>query len=203
MAHRQATWREHYFGMPQADTSIPKFAVIAQQEFKNLLGKALKLEISSQRGDWEIPEIAITDGRPVPAGQAAAEQVEEAVRQLQQAGIPDPQEELPAPEEEDHATAGDLPDDEHEPPLPPEPETPVETGPLPEGSAPKVFPVGRGNTPDQGEILLGGGPTPSNRPAPAPERDPWAPPPKPTHKIVKTGATIQFGSGGKGKVLDE
>ena len=185
MARRQATWREHYFGMPQADTAIPKFAQIAGRDFKDLLHKAVKLEISAQRGDWSVPELEINDGKVVQAPEDTTRQVDEAVRQLTR-----PQDE---PDESD-----DLPLEE---PAPPPEEPAPDPDPDPPVRRPKpVFPVKGGNTPDVGEQMVGGA---SKPPPPKKAKDPWAPPPKPKHLIVKAGATITFGAGGLGKVSDE
>jgi hypothetical protein len=196
MARRQATWRERYFGLPQADIHIPKFAQIAGLDFPDLLQKAVKLEISARRGDWSVPEINISDGLIVPASPASANQVEEAVRQLRRPVGNDP-----AWEEDGSVENGDLLPDENEPP-----EEEIEDlqgfeAPSEEPGEPPVAPPSKkqivqprgGNTPDQGEIMLGGGPAPSSRPRPAAESDPWAPPPRSNVKVVEVGATITLG----------
>jgi hypothetical protein len=211
MARRQATWREEFFGKPQADTRIPKFAQIAGLDFKDMLEKAVKLEVSTRRGDWSVPEINISDGRIIQAPEATARQVEEAVRQLHQATQPFPTQEEPLASEEFVAGEPDDPPVEEIEPPPLEPEQPREvvesTPPVEElPAAPpsqKLIVPRAGNTPDRGEVMLGGAPAPSARPRPQPEADPWAPPPKSTTKVVKKGATIVFGAGGQVKVIDD
>lgn len=187
MAHRNATWRERFFGTPQADLTIPRFAQIAQRDFPSLLQKAMRLEISSRRGahDWTVPEIPVLDGQVVVAPSSTTSHVDEAVKKLvHRAPEPEPQEEPDESEVE-------------EPSPPPPPPPPIPRAP------PPPRPVQR-NTPDPGEVMLGGGgspaPAPSSKPKPT---NSWAPPPKPTVTIVKTGAKIQFGADGKGKVVDE
>lgn len=196
MAHRQATWREHFFGMPLADTQIPKYAQIAGLNFQDLLHKSVKLEVSQQRGDWSVPEIEITDGRVVQAPDDTARQVEDAVKQLAKAS--GRVTEAPAPEEEP-----EVPEERAVAPTPKEPVAPISRAtPLPTealGAAKRS-----GNTPDPGEVMVGGASLPpSKADQPKPPADPWAAPPKPKVTVVKTGATITFGSDGKGKVVDD
>ena len=209
MAVRNATWRERFFNAEQADLGIPKFAQIAKLDFPNLLQKAMKLEISSRRGDWSVPEIAITDGRIVRTDQDTADQVEDAVRALSHQLDP-PQELVPAPEEVETPTEAGRPEPPSDPPPPPVSQTPVTTGPSevstegqpPSGNAQQDRPRSR-NTPDRGDVMIGGAPAVSGRAQPAPETDPWAPPPKAKHRVVKAGATVQFGAGGTAEVLDD
>lgn len=194
MAKRNATWRERFFGLPQADLSIPKFAQIAKTEFPSLLQKAMRLEISSRRGanDWSIPQIPVLDGQVVLASPSTTSHVEDAVKRLVHRDVPD--RDVPAP---DNLVEPD-PEDE-EPDLEEEPEAPlppVQAGPLP------PRPTQR-NTPDPGEVMLGGAPAPApSGHKPTQAANPWAPPPKPLVTVVKTGAKIQFGADGKGKVVD-
>lgn len=204
MAQRNATWRQRFFGAPQADLTIPKFAQIAQLDFPNLLQKAMKLEISERRGDWSVPEIPVLDGRIVPAPLDTTSHVDAAVRKLSRRGDPFALDKPEEPES-DELESGEP---EFEEPEPPEPE--------PEIVPPKVLPPrppagvvqqpARRNTPDPGEVMIGGGPaptpTPTHRGAPSAESDPWAPPAKPAVTVVKSGAKIQFGVDGKGKVVD-
>jgi len=202
MARRQATWREEFFGKPQADLTIPKFALIAGLNFQDMLETAIKREVSEQRGDWSVPEINITDGRIVRAPASTTRQVEDAVRQLSRSSRP-VQEEILVPEENDAVETVDLPVEEPGPPpafSQPRRAVTESTTPVgdPPAAPPKVAPRPRaGNTPDQGEVMIGGAPRPTSRPAPAPEVDPWAPPPKPKHTVVQPGATITLGGGKK------
>lgn len=190
MAHRNATWREKFFGTPQADLSIPKFAQIAKLDFPSLLQKAMRLEISTQRGrsDWSIPEIPVLDGQVVTASPSTTSHVDEAVKRLTHRDSP------PEPEPEP---------DEPEPDEPDEPDEPEEPRLAPK-AAPPPRPTQR-NTPDPGEVMLGG-PNPhapaSSSARPHVPTNSWAPPPKPSVTVVKTGAKIQFGVDGKGKVVD-
>ena len=204
MAHRNATWRERFFGTPEADLSVPKFAQIAQIDFPNLLQKAMKLEISERRGDWSVPEIPVLDGKIIVAPSSTTNHVDEAVQKLSRRGgsflldEPEPEPE-PEPDEEE------LGPEEEELELEPEVPKPVTPRPLPV-KAPGPMPTGR-NTPDPGEVMIGGGPASASpqgtfRGRPSGETDPWAPPAKPTVTVVKAGAKIQFGADGKAKVVD-
>jgi len=167
MAVRNATWRERFFGDNQADLSIPKFARIAAQHFKDVTDKARRREVSARRGDWSVPEIDITDGQIIQAPEASTYQVDEAARQLRGSSPDDPL---------DLASEEDL-DDEPE-------EAPEEEPPL---ASPAPRP--RGNTPDRGEVMVGGGPAPAS----LAKVDPWAPSPKPKHTVIEVGATVTFG----------
>ena len=82
-----------------------------------------------------------------------------------------------------------------EPDIEPEPEpAPVQQPPRPAPPRPRAR-----NVPDRGGVMLGGAKAP---PSPV-EEDPWAAPARPKNVVVKSGARIQFGAGGKGKVIDE
>ena len=205
MAYRQATWRERYFGDNQADMAVPRFARIAAIDFPDLLRKAVRLEISERRGDWSVPEIK--DDRRVKASPLTTEQVDEEDRWLgykQEETFRADSEGLPFGVEDHRPT-------ESESPYPEENVSPAVT-PHPDGGkdprehsnrkAVVQRPSAR-NVPDCGEVMLGGSPVPTKRLAPVEERDPWAAPPKPKYTVVKTGASIQFGSSGTIQVLDD
>ena len=188
MAERNATWRERFFGTPLADLAVPKFAQIARLDFPNLLQKAMRLEIADRRQDWTVPEIPVLDGRVESATPGLTNHVDAAVRSLAGRGaiLDEPEPDLQAD--------GDEPEDEDEPVL---------DIPPPVRATPPSRPDGR-NTPDPGEVMLGGSPAPAaqQRGRPTPETDPWAAPPKPAVTVIKTGAKIQFGTDGKAKVTD-
>jgi len=208
MAYRQATWQERFFDPTQADLSIPKFAMISRLDFPDLLQKAMKLEISERRGDWSVPEINISDGLIISAGPETLRQVEDAVQQLR-SGRTEPydaalDEDASDPEFGDYDAEWEGgPADEDVRPEDEGDEDELDGGVRDgfEKSPLVVRPTAR-NTPDPGEVMIGGGPTATFRTPPAPEIDPWAPPPKPVNKVVKTGATIRFGSGGDAKVIE-
>jgi hypothetical protein len=193
MAIRQATWQDRFFDPAQADLAIPKFALIAKLDFPDLLQKAMKLEVSERRGDWSVPEINIADGRIVSASPDVTNQVDEAVRQLSQSGRP--------PEDDYDDPALDEYDDPALDEPVAEPAAEVELLPVHSGKPLVARPM-RINTPDPGEVMIGGGPNPVQRAKPQPETDPWAAPSKPKHKVVKLGATIQFGTDGGTKVVE-
>ena len=198
MAIRNATWRERFFGNNAADLSVPEFARINALDFPNMLQKAMKLEISARRGDWSVPdldlphsgiEMPITDGRSVRASPDTTTQVDEAVRRLRTPPDegPEAQEQFPAEDDPEPEAKDDLPSAKSEPPL----QETFSAGPL-KKSSPAPRPTA-GNTPDRGEVMIGGAPATSSREPPRPEADPWAPPPKPKHRVVAVGATITLG----------
>jgi len=225
LAIRNATWRERFFNPEQADLRIPKFARISTMDFPNLLQKAMKLEISERRGDWSVPDVShiipdvpILDGVSRTVDEATNNHVDEAVRALAEAtGKPPPgmfvdEEEFPVEMDDIQVGCPTLDYDGTEPPYPEEtyedePPQGVQA-PLPTPAptfqkSQKPFQPSMRNVPDQGGIMLGGAPAPQSQGVPASEEDPWAPPTRPRDVVVKSGARIQFGTGGQGKVVDD
>lgn len=220
LAIRNATWRERFFGEGrEADTTIPKFAQIAGLDFPNMIQKAMKLEISERRGDWSVPdvptfidpqpkeveaEVPIEDGVLRQAEEERVASFDEAFRKLSERKS-ESEEQEPAPEDPEQNAPGDRPSEENEPPRAPKKAEPLDPpAPAPQHpKAQKAVRPNRGNVPNKGEVMLGGAPAPKNVTKPKPEADPWAPPPAAKHKIVKSGARIQFGSEGNIKKVDE
>lgn len=196
MAVRNATWHDKFFGTPEADLTLPKFAQIARLDFPNLLQKAMRLEVSERRGDWSVPEIPVLDGQVLSAPQATTAHVDDAVRVL--AGRTPRSAPPPPPLEEDDVAEGeDIEEEDIEEPEP----LPVPPVHIPKKVPPQ--PAGR-NTADPGEVMIGGAlaPATQQRGRPSAESDPWAPAPKAAVTVVKSGAKIQFGTGGQVKVTD-
>lgn len=201
MAHRQATWRERFFNPNRADVRLPKYATIAQQDFPNLLQKAMKIEISERRGDWSVPDVPVLDGVTQTAEPDHTDTVEAAVRALAGTHGKPPREvfEETVEEEDSEEVIESFEADSEE--VEPDPEP----APAPPPRSPKknLFRPPARNVPNQGGVMIGGAPRPETRPKPAPETDPWAAPAKPAVRVVKPGTRIQFGSGGKGEVVDD
>ena len=200
LAVRNATWRDRFFNAEQADLHIPKFALISKTDFPNLLQKAMKLEISERRGDWSVPDVShVIPDSPATATPKAVD------TDKPPPGIFDDEEESPV-ENEDVVYEGEALDYER-PRTPLVEETPKEApmqAPAPtHPKSQKAFQPRMRNVPDQGGVMLGGAPAPKEQATPASEVDPWAPPTRPQEVIVKSGAHIQFGSGGQGKVVDD
>ncbi len=197
LTRRVATQFERLTNPNQADPNIPKYAKIVIKEWQDMTREALKLEISDRRGDWEIPEIDITDGVPQPAGRGHTNVVDEAVRNLAKAQgkeAPHLPEMSSDPEEFAKAAAdllGELPEPEDEP----EPEV-KQPAPQHPKKNPAFRPAGRGNAEAQGGMIGGG-------PVPPPEEpvDPWAVVPSKGGKRVAAGATIKFGA--EGEIADD
>lgn len=189
---RVNTQMDRLFHAPQADPKNPKYAQIA--DFPSMLREAMRLELASQRKDWEIPEVPILDGHVVPARVATTQAVDAAVRTLAKAkgqeepDLPDPleahQDEF-AQEAARELQQGDYPETVLD--APPEPE-PVKVSPPPPVRVPGP-PPSLGNTAvPVGGRMVGGPSLPPSRSA----KDPWTPPP-PKGKVVAPGATIRMG----------
>ena len=174
---RVSTQVDRFFKPLLGDVKEPKYAMLV--DFQDRLRQAMQLEIANKRGDWEVPEIPILDGRPELAGTKTTSAVDEAIRQLAGAkGNTAPS--LPSPDDEAPI----------ETPGPPQARE-VLRPPVPQKTAPPAVPS-KGNTPvPEGGILLGG---PSRKP-PAPAVDPWAVPAHRDAPVVSPGATIRFGGG--------
>ncbi len=188
-----------------ADSRLPKYAQIVDTDFKDMFDHAMRLEIADRRGDWNIPEITVSDGRQETASRETTHAVDTAIRNLAQAqGQPEPN--LPDPtlsdafasqaetmlnqleESHEEEPISDLPPigfprDQSRPPLP----QPFEK------KAPFQVP-GRSNTDEQtGGLMVGGGPRPPPKKRAEPV-DPWAPPKKPAALKVEPGARIRMGT---------
>lgn len=181
---------ERLLSPTRSDPSHPKYAQLA--DFVDMTQEALKLEISSRRGDWTTPddwaEVPVSDGVPERSSSGG---IDEAVRALAKSQgrdlAPEPlfpeEEEEPMPLYEEELWA--------EPELvktpPPvskrKPRKVVKAADLPKG--------GMRNTPKQGGMMIDGSEAPTPKQAP----DPWAV--KPGAKKVPAGARIKFGKDGK------
>lgn len=188
---RISTQEERFFNAPPSNLALPKFAQIAGMDFRNMLQEAMRLEIADRRGDWEVPEIPVLDGRSRVAEPQTTSAVDEAIRQLSTSkgtnapGLP------PAPPAQ--VAHLEVQEDEPlpEPELPPEPAAPPEPAPpppQPSGPPPLIQP-GNTEAPEDG-IMIGGGPRPDSGAVPAHED--WGPP-KETEIIVPVGATVRMG----------
>lgn len=174
----------------QADPHQPKYASIVAREWADMTREALKLEVADRRGDWEVPEIDITDGTPQVATRGGTSVVDQAVRNLAQAqGRKAPElPEVPSDDEEFSRDAAALLEEKKPEPVPPRPPAPQHSK-----KNPSFRPSQRGNAPAQ-EGMLDGSPIPNQEP-----EDPWAAPPSTTEvrRKVQPGAVIKFGAGGE------
>lgn len=173
-----------------ADPNDPTFNQIRAIHFKDMIEQAMQMEIADRRGDWQIPEIAISDGQQVVAAPDTTKVVDDAVRRLAvaQGKIP-PQ--YPSPE------ARPAPADPPSAPSPGQPDmTPLyEPSPPPSAELPVNTPF-----PTEG-VMIGDGPSsprmqveadPSRIPGRAGAADPWAVPNDPQEQKVEVGATIRL-----------
>jgi len=178
----------------------PQFDHIRERDFPSLLEKAIQLEIADKRGDWEIPEVAITDNKVIRAKGATTDAVDEAVKALAKAqgkigpSLPDRQqaekdefleqtvemmgEDLPTPPGFRPESEGAEVDD------PDVVKTPEETRPP---SPVRSLKFSNTAIPDEG-FVVGGGETPKREP----ESDPWAVPEN-TGPVVDVGAKVRMG----------
>jgi len=187
--HRVRTQFNRLCRPDQGDPKLPKYAQIVETVWQDMTQKALQLEISARRGDWEVP---VVDGSPEAASPADTAVVDEAVRQLARSrGQDEP--DLPQPAEDDFAQAAEeilegLPEPEPETPTEPKPQAPQHPK-----KDPQFKPPNRGNTEvPVGGIMIGG----EAPPTPEQEVDSWAPPAE-TGTVVKAGAVIRLGVGGE------
>jgi hypothetical protein len=164
--------------------SVPKYAILP--DFVSMVQEAMRLEIADRRGDWEIPDVPIVDGRPQVAQPSVTSAVDDAVRRLAYVkGKEDPN--LPDPEQA--AREGFVQETQAmmQTVVPPAPESKEESEtlspvppPIPPGKAP-----GMGNIPvPPGGIMLK-----VSKPS-TPPVDPWTPVEK--VPIVPSGAKIQL-----------
>ena len=84
-AQRVREQPERFFNPQQADPSSSRYDHL--QDFESLLRRAMQLEIADRKGDWDIPNIEVLDGKValLPASapdKATEEMVEEAVRSI-------------------------------------------------------------------------------------------------------------------------
>jgi len=195
----------------------PEFEHIQTMNFGNLLQKAMKLEISSQKNDWtipDVPEVGLGDERGTAAEEKTTSAVDDAVKQLAKLqGKPEP--ELPqvmnetermmlefadeAEEQPDHfVPAGEVEGMPPPPPqqIPPAPDTPKAV-PRPTNPSPPNHEFAA-NTPIPEEGVMLDGSTPPSTPVTAPKPKEHAavaswgePKPKET---IPVGATIRMGA---------
>ena len=160
------------------------------QDFPDKTAHAIRADTADRKGDWEVPEVPVVDGRQEVAPHRTTQAVDRATRSLAEArgngAVEPPEPESPQPDpflqetvalmgEEDDEGSCEQPDT----PTPKQPDGPLHRSPI---VAPAV-----GNTSvPKGGIMIGGG---QARAIPA--DDPWAPPSK--DKVVQPGAQIQMG----------
>ena len=196
LSFRVATQFERLTNPQQADPNLPKYAQIVLKEWQDMTREALRLEISDRRGDWEVPDIDITDGVSQVAPPGSTTVVDNAVRNLAKAqGKEVPHlPEIPSNEDDFSKAAVDLLGEIED--AEPEPETPKEPAPQHPKKNPAFRPAARGNAEDQSGMVGGG-------PIPPPEKpvDPWAVKTDEGGRKVEAGATVKFGAGGE--IVDE
>jgi len=183
---RVATQANRFFNPHFTDGRQPKYAELV--DFADRFQDAMKLEIANKRGDWEVPEVPIIDGRSENGAVSTTDGVDDAVRALARSkGKPEPT--LPDPrkasEDDFVAETEELMAEEnsHCDEAPPAPErAPAET-------APQLYPIGNTPTPSTG-LMVGGGPPPASTSS-TPTTDDWTP--KPVERKVQPGAVIKMG----------
>lgn len=191
----------------QVDPKLAKYASL--MDFKDMAHRAAQLEIADRRGDWEVPEIPVTDG---VVEVHSSETVDAAVDAMKATSryIPKPHFAVPMPDPDEPSLAdieypelSPLPHDQHIP----EEMDPEDASLFSDLRKPKpksfVPPTGK-NAPSTQGVMLDGSPAPPPKPLPpepVEEADPWAPPPgavpvssKPKIRTVPVGATVKMGS---------
>jgi len=76
-----------------ANPNDPRYQALQQIPFADMAHRAYQLEIADQKGDWEIPEILVTDGQSEVADREVTSAVDRAVKSLQGEEIEEIQEE--------------------------------------------------------------------------------------------------------------
>lgn len=197
-ARRVSEQPDRMFQAEQRDPSLPRYAHLV--DFKDMLHRAMQLEVADRRGDWEVPEIPIVDGRVDKASPATSTAVDNAVRAMAHAqgreapDLPDPH---AAADEAFVTETADLMGQVVEPEEPtPPPEDPPDSKPM--RQAPQVSRPQMPNTQiPAGGLMVDGATTEPQRAA-----DPWAPP-KPKPDVVPVGAKIRMALSGPPEVPDE
>ena len=192
---RVQTQVDRFFGSPQADPNDPKYAQL--KDFQDCMREAIRLEAADKAGDWEVPEVDISDGQTETARADTTSHVDAAVRTLarvkgrEEPELPDP---LRAAVEDSADETETLMEQETPEDTSPPPES---EDPAPEPSQPRHFQgstVGPGNTPaPDGGIIIGDGPPPEPKWRPGEAKEDWTPKEKP--KTVQPGATVKMGGG--------
>jgi len=185
---RVQTQVDRFFHSPQGDPADPKYAEL--DDFQDCLREAIRLEAADRAGDWEVPEVEISDGQPETARTGTTSHVDDAVRRLAQVkGREEP--ELPDPLEaavEDFTKETETLMEEATPPAP----EPGEGTPPEEPRHFKGSTVGPGNTPlPEKGIVIGNSPVPEPQRRPGKAREDWSP--KEKVETVQPGATIKMG----------
>lgn len=178
--HRRIqTQEERFFNPLRADPRTPKYMRIFESDFQDMLHRAMQLEVASQRGDWEIPEIPVLDGNSSTGTLIQTQEVDAAAQVLALARGT----ELRLPQVPNPASPP-------EPPVPmPEPQKPQAPPSKPDVSRIPVLLAGH-NTPfPTGGMMVDGAPPPE----PPKAADPWAAPAANKPKVVKPGAKIKLG----------
>jgi len=181
-----------------AGVEHPKYAILQEADFPNLLREAMRLEISARRGDWEIPEVPITDGQDETAKGTTSDAVDDAVRALAKArggGEPDLPDRHIAEAQEFRSETEEMISDL---PLVEEAESkPQDVVPPEQEDAPHIGYPHQINTPFPSDgVMLDGSEKPKTKAEPKKEEaDLWTVPEKPKN-IVGAGARIRLGLGG-------
>lgn len=182
---RIATQAERFFNPTLVDPNLSKYQPVISG-WKNMLKRAVQLEVANLRGDWVVPEIPVSDGQIEVSSPAMVDDAIRAMARMSGRNGPLPEEpaikevQEPAVEE---APKADLSSDQ-------------KTDPSTAQKGKKAFVPRATNTqgPKSG-VMVGGGPPPPPT-APKPARDPWAPPEKPAALKVNVGGVVKLGSKG-------
>lgn len=190
-SQRVATQADRLLHNPRfADPNDSKYDNIRALHFKDMIEQAMRLEIADRRGDWQVPEINITDGRQQVAPLDTTRVVDDAVRRLATAqgkkppALADPLLDSPdVPVSQGEPLPTPLPPAAQSPPRPMTPiNTPVSAGGIMVGSA---SPYRMQVEPEPSRI-------PGREVAAEVQADPWAAPDRPPDQVVDPGATIRL-----------
>lgn len=191
---RVATQADRLLNPLRADPRLPKYAQVTAEDFADMLAQAVRYEVASRRGDWDVPDLTLAQGMAELAG-------------VHPAAVQDPSrdqdgsfDDLPGdPEgseldELDEFTGDDAKDPQFSPVRETRDGRPRPPAPVGDVQVPRL-----GNVPEaSGGWMLGGAGDPA-APGPvkssAPVSDPWATPvAKPV--ILAIGARVRMGLAG-------
>lgn len=188
-AARVSTQTDRLLRPERADPTSSRYQGIG--DFQDMLTEALRLEVADRRGDWNVPEIPVTDGRAETAPKLVTTTVDAAALRLNKArgGIAD----FDSPELDDPVL--EMPRNMI---LAPEDDLFAAPDPTPQGKPATVAQPSKvgaaqvqfGNTPSPTQGIMLGGPESSTKPSH--HSDPWAVPVSQA-TVVKPGATIKMG----------
>lgn len=187
---RVATQPDRFFNPTIIAGNSPKYADL--KDFGDNLREAMRLEIADKRGDWEVPDVPIVDGKVENTSLSTTDVVDDAVRQLARSKgnkEPDLPDSRKAVADEFVKETQELMEEDSEHCENPLSSDSDDSPPTPSKPLPGPYPLGNTPAPETG-LMVGGGPVPPTPPSPTVQEDDWTP--KPQERKIQPGATIKM-----------